>query len=150
MLQKLLSHEAFQPIRPWPSKDQHSAKFKEDGQLYKFPSANGIKPNRPLSTYNGQTRHMSFDHQIVADDESDKISPEAIWADEFYAHLAKLLKLEAEVENKIFSNKTVDIENVIQNTVIIRSRPDTAEIIPDFVQSAMRALENCMFFVLLY
>ncbi|XP_055334445.1 DEP domain-containing protein 1B-like [Paramacrobiotus metropolitanus] len=143
MLQKLLAHEAFQPVRP-SGKDSHSLKFKEDSQLYKFPasltSENGVKSVRPFSLSNGQSKSLSCDY-TTHPTESAKLTAEDIWTDEFYAHLTKLLQLDIEATICPFADRALEIQNVMSN-VTQQRWPEISSVVPEFVLMAMKGLEK--------
>lgn len=137
MLDRLYQHQAFEAVGK-EACSNGSLSFKSDSTLYRF-SARADKAIRPLSSYNGHNTKAAS--SFSADNSLEKkVTAEDVWLNEFFSHLAKLLRLDSAADIVA----SIDINHVIANT--LNSSPTShnkKEAIPDFVRSAIDALEKC-------
>ena len=133
MLDRLYQHQAFESV----GKEREGFKtvFKADSLLYRF-SGRADKAIRPLSSYNGHTKAGNNNENGG----ERKVTAEDVWLAEFFSHLAKLIRLDSPADIQ----SSIDVSHVITNTLnAAGSCKAKNEAIPEFVRSAIEALEKC-------
>ncbi|GAV09162.1 hypothetical protein RvY_18754 [Ramazzottius varieornatus] len=136
MLDRLYQHQAFEAVGK-EACSNGSLSFKSDSTLYRF-SARADKAIRPLSSYNGHNTKPASSFSAENSLEK-KVTAEDVWLNEFFTDLAKLLRLDSAADIVA----SIDVNHVIANTLnSSQSSHNKKEAIPDFVRSAIDALER--------